>query len=181
MRINPQINQVLTEFGIPVNDGVAYLLSIHFDCRPSYTPPNLIQRINVTNILGISSKKELLWNVPLFADENADEKWHWVIAWNKSFKDLNSKRTAPDKDVIKRMKAFFADNPDVRKEEVIGGTKLYFSSLNSAEYLTSSHYFISKGVGRDRVSNLELWVNRYKEIMSNTSLGEETDITSVMQ
>ena len=41
MKINPQINQLLLNYGIPENDGIAYLLSIYFNCRPSYTPPLL--------------------------------------------------------------------------------------------------------------------------------------------
>ena len=79
------------------------------------------------------------------------------------------------------MKAFFADNPDVRKEEVIGATKMYFRTLNSAEYITSSHYFISKGVGRDRTSALEGWVEKYREAIANTSTNDSVDITSRMQ
>lgn len=180
MKINPQIPAVLQEFNIPVADGVAYLLSIFFNCRPSYTPPLLVQRMNVTNILGIDANREVIWHVPLF-EQDSQDKWQWVLEWNAEFKRINKLRKAPDKDVITRMKAFFADNPDVRKEEVIEGTNLYFKSLNSAEYLISSHYFISKGVGRDRTSALLGWIEKYREAISDTSANNADDITTRMQ
>ena len=181
MKINPQIVAVLQEFNIPVADCVAYLLSIYFNCRPSYTPPLLVQRMNVTNILGINALREVAWHIPLFSEEELQDKWHWVIEWNAEFKRINSKRKAPDKDVITRMKAFFADNPDVRKEEVIEATALYFKSLSHSDYLISSHYFISKGVGRDKTSALLGWVDKYREAISDTSSNNTDDITSRMQ
>jgi hypothetical protein len=180
MKINPQIATVLQEFNIPVADGVAYLLSIYFNCRPSYTPPLLVQRMNVTNILGIDANREVIWHVPLF-EQDSQDKWQWVVEWNAEFKRINKLRKGPDKDVITRMKAFFADNPDVRKEEVIEATNMYFKSLNSAEYLISSHYFISKGVGRDRTSALLGWIEKYREAISDTSANNIDDITTRMQ
>lgn len=180
MKINPQIMSVLQEFNIPVADGVAYLLSIYFNCRPSYTPTLLVQRMNVTNILGIDANREVIWHVPLF-EQSSQDKWQWVLDWNAEFKRINKLRKGPDKDVLTRMKAFFADNPDVRKEEVIGATELYFKSLSSAEYLISSHYFISKGIGRDRVSALYGWVEKYRESISDTSANNVEDITTRMQ
>jgi tRNA G18 (ribose-2'-O)-methylase SpoU len=136
--------------------------------------------MNVTNILGIDANREVIWHVPLF-EQDSQDKWQWVLEWNAEFKRINKLRKAPDKDVITRMKAFFADNPDVRKEEVIEGTNLYFKSLNSAEYLISSHYFISKGVGRDRTSALLGWIEKYREAISDTSSNNADDITSRMQ
>lgn len=181
MQINPQIRSVLTEFNIPVEDGLAYLLSIFFNCRPSYTPQLLVQRMNVTNILGIDSNREVIWHIPLFINGEAIDKWKWVLEWNLEFKRINSKRSAVGRDAITRMKAFFADNPDVRKEEVLEATKMYFKTLTSSEYLISSHYFISKGVGRDRTSALLGWIEKYREAISDTSANNSEDITSQMQ
>jgi hypothetical protein len=181
MKINPQILAVLQQFNIPVADGVAYLLSIYFNCRPSYTPTLLVQRMNITNILGINATREVIWHIPLFTEEETQDKWKWVLEWNAEFKRINRLRKAPDKDVLTRMKAFFADNPDVRKEEVIEGTSLYFKSLSSAEFIISSHYFISKGVGRDRTSALLGWIEKYRDAISDTSSNNTEDITSMMQ
>ena len=60
------------------------------------------------------------------------------------------------------MKAFFIDNPEIRKEDVIGATKMYIQNLDNPKYLITSHYFITKGLGKDRVSQLEEWVEKYK-------------------
>lgn len=182
MKINPQIRTVLTQFNIPVDDAIAYLLSIYFNCRPSYTPALLVQRLNVTNILGINENREVIWHIPLFEESNL-EKWDWVKEWNLTFKALNPARKASDRDVLIRMKAFFADNPDVRKDEVIEATKFYFNSLSSADYLISSHYFISKGVGRDRVSALYDWVEKYRETMAETKRDNNhpLDLATTMQ
>ena len=153
MEINQQIRDLLDSFGINQEDGLSYLLSVYFECRPSYTPTILIQKINATNILGIGASRELIWNIPLFVSSvETDGKWDWVKLWNKSFGEINPKRRGTDKDCIIRMKKFFAENPAVRKEDVVNATQMYFSSLTDRQYLISSHYFIYKGVGRDKLS-----------------------------
>ena len=184
MEINQQIRDLLDSFGINQEDGLSYLLSVYFECRPSYTPTILIQKLNATNILGIGASRELIWNIPLFiASVEADNKWDWVKAWNQSFGDINPKRKGSDKDCIIRMKKFFSENPEVRKEDVIGATKLYFNSLSSRDYLTSSHYFIVKGSirNRDRVSALEIWVQRYQQEMSEIPESTGDDLSIKMQ
>ena len=184
MGINQQIRDLLDSFGINQEDGLSYLLSVYFECRPSYTPTILIQKLNATNILGIGASRELIWNIPLFvASVEADGKWDWVKAWNQSFGDINPKRKGSDKDCIIRMKKFFAENPEVRKEDVIGATKLYFNSLSSRDYLTSSHYFIVKGSirNRDRVSALEIWVQRYQQEMLEAPESTGDDLSIKMQ
>jgi hypothetical protein len=57
MEINPMIRETLRSFSITEEDGIAYLLSIYFDCRPSYVPTILVQKMNVTNILGLDDDR----------------------------------------------------------------------------------------------------------------------------
>ena len=182
MEINQQIRDLLDSFGINQEDGLSYLLSIYFECRPSYTPTILIQKINATNILGIGASRELIWNIPLFVSSvETDGKWDWVKLWNKSFGEINPKRRGTDKDCIIRMKKFFAENPEVRKEDVVNATQMYFSSLTDRQYLTSSHYFIYKGVGRDKLSALAVWVERYQQEMSEIPEYTGDDLSTKMQ
>ena len=182
MEINQQIRDLLDSFGINQKDGLSYLLSVYFECRPSYTPTILIQKINATNILGIGAYRELIWNIPLFvASVETDGKWDWVKLWNKSFGDINPKRRGTDKDCISRMKKFFAENPEVRKEDVVNATQMYFSSLTDRQYLISSHYFIYKGVGRDKLSALAGWVERYQQEMSEVPESSGDDLSIKMQ
>ena len=182
MEINQQIRDLLDSFGINQEDGLSYLLSVYYDCRPSYTPTILIQKINATNILGIGASRELIWNIPLFVTSvETDGKWDWVKLWNKSFGDINPKRRGTDKDCISRMKKFFAENPEVRKEDVVNATQMYFSSLTDRQYLISSHYFIYKGVGRDKLSALAGWVERYQQEMSEVPESSGDDLSIKMQ
>lgn len=182
MEINQQIRDLLDSFGINQEDGLSYLLSVYYDCRPSYTPTILIQKINATNILGIGASRELIWNIPLFVSSvETDGKWDWVKAWNKSFGDINPKRKGTDKDCILRMKKFFSENPEVRKEDVVNATQMYFSSLTDRQYLISSHYFIYKGVGRDKLSALAGWVERYQQEMSEAPESTGDDLSIKMQ
>ena len=182
MEINQQIRDLLDSFGINQEDGLSYLLSVYYDCRPSYTPTTLIQKINATNILGIGASRELIWNIPLFVTSvETDGKWDWVKLWNKSFGDINPKRRGTDKDCISRMKKFFAENPEVRKEDVVNATQMYFSSLTDRQYLISSHYFIYKGVGRDKLSALAGWVERYQQEMSEIPESTGDDLSIKMQ
>ena len=182
MEINQQIRDLLDSFGINQEDGVSYLLSVYFECRPSYTPTILVQKINATNILGIGASRELVWNIPLFVSSvETDGKWDWVKLWNKSFGDINPKRKGTDKDCIIRMKKFFSENPEVRKEDVVNATQMYFSSLTDRQYLISSHYFIYKGVGRDKLSALAGWVERYQQEMSEAPESTGDDLSIKMQ
>ena len=59
------------------------------------------------------------------------------------------------------MKKFFSENPDVRKEEVIGATTMYIRSTE-AKYIRLPHYFISKGVGSEKTSDLFNWIEKYR-------------------
>lgn len=59
------------------------------------------------------------------------------------------------------MKKFFSENPDVRKEEVMGATIMYIRSTED-KYIRLPHYFISKGVGSEKTSDLFNWIEKYR-------------------
>lgn len=184
MNINPQIKVILNQYGIGEEDGLAYLLAVFFNIKPSFIPTLLVQKVNTTNILGVDEDRKTLWNVPLFEGTSTTElKWDWVLIWQSKFKEINKERGGTSRFCVTRMKAFFAKNPDVRKEDVIEATKMYFRSLNSADYLTTSHYFISKGVGKAETSLLEEWVDKYKNALKEVPLTpqDSEDLTNTMQ
>ena len=170
MNINPKIRELLEEFHISYEDGLAYLLSIYFDCRPSYVPTALVQKMNITRILSIEDRK-LVWLVPLFLEdkdkENPNEKWAWVKEWRELFKRASPLRAGNTNTCITRMKTFFAENPDVRAEEIFGATKLYIRNVKAATYVKTSHKFIYDGAGKSRNSELEEWVERYRLVMKD--------------
>ncbi len=180
--INPVITGVLENYNIPQDDGVAYLLSVHYGCIPSYIPPLLIQRINTTNILGYSNN-ELVWNIPLFiVGEEPLGKWEWVVKeYMEAFGASNPKRKGTKTTCIARMKAFFAENPEVRKEEVMGAVKMYIQNLNNSEYLITSHFFIFKDKGVHKTSPLEEWIEKYRLFVSVIPSSVSEDLTNRMQ
>lgn len=182
MEFNPMIIQTLQSFGIGKEDGLSYLLSVFYNCRPSYTPTILVQKMNTTNILGLDEDKHLFWNIPLFEEtpNQASTKWDWVYEWRNSFGAINKGRVGSKASVMIRMKAFFAGNPDVRKEDVLGATKMYFSSVSDPQYLVSAHFFIYKGVGKAQTSPLEEWVEKYQEFLDETPT-ISTDLSNQMQ
>jgi len=172
--INPRILEILSAFNIPEKDGVSYLLSIHYDCIPSYVPTTIVQKINVSQIIQLSNN-QIVWKEPLFIkEEGINEKWEWVVQdYISLFGAINPKRKGPKSATIARMKSFFAQNPEVRKEDVLGATKMYIQNVNNPEYLISSHYFIFKDKGADKVSHLEEWLDKYNLFISTTPVVSE--------
>ena len=59
------------------------------------------------------------------------------------------------------MKKLFSEYPSIRKDEVIEATKLYIRN-NDTRFIRQSHYFISKGSGGDKTSDLITWIDVYR-------------------
>jgi hypothetical protein len=167
MKINEEIKERIRDLGIPLNDGLAYLLAVYFNCVPSTTSLVLVKQMSVTKILSLSTDKQVSWNIPLFVNQVKEDKWDWVISeYRELFRQVNSLRSGPKSSCISRMKKFFQENPEVRKDDVIGATKMYIRNLTSSDYITSAHYFIFKGTGANKISGLEDWVDKYKSYTS---------------
>jgi hypothetical protein len=183
MQINPKIKEVLSEYNLDYRDSLAYLLSIYFDCKPSYTPPLLVQKLNVTNILGIVDQK-LHWNVPLFIGTlQIEDKWEWITEWMQGFSNKNPERRGTKSTAITRMKTFFANNPDVRKDDIISATDLYLRNTDP-RFIHKSHKFIYDGIGKNLNSTLEEWVDKvkeHKEAMGDLKDFPVNDVTFKMQ
>lgn len=159
MTINTEVKKILREFEISLDDGIMYLLSIHFGYTPSYIPDTLKSRINRTKIIVRDDNDELKWNVPLF--EGQETKFDWVTTeWIPIFANLNSNRKGVKKTAISRMKKFFAENPEYRKDDVMEATRMYARNVDDPDYLVTSHYFIYKGVGAEKVSLLLEWCEK---------------------
>lgn len=182
MEINDEILNRLENISVPKEDALSYIISLYFGCVPSTTSEKVKVQVSMLGIYQIE-KNAFLWNMPLFKHEIKDEgKWDWVInEYREIFKSIKSSRGGPKKSCVSRMKKFFSDNPDVRKEEIIAATKLYIGILDSKDYITSAHYFIYKGIGSNQVSKLEEWVEKYREHLKETQPSSEEDITNSMQ
>lgn len=173
MEISESIKDALKKADIPLNDGLTYLLSLHYGLKPSYIPELLVKKILAYGIITIKSNNKIVWNISLF-EENI-KNFEWVKDYREAFKKLNPDRAGSLPLCITRFKRFFADNPSIRVEDVKGATKLYFQSVKDTEYLMKSHNFIYKDKGINKTSEIEVWIERYKESCPKPS---ETDSNS---
>ena len=166
MTINSDIKTVLQQFGIPTKDGIAYLLSMYYDTIPSYIPAMIEEKVKRSGIVSLDEETKLIqWYIPLFNEQFT--KFDWVEKeYVSMFADVNKNRKGNVKDSISRMKLFFVENPDVRKDEILGATEMYIKTVKDFNYLTSSHYFIFKGAGPLKKSDLLTWVEIYREGVS---------------
>lgn len=112
----------------------------------------------------------------IYKDE-VDAAWNWVVTdYIPLFKEYG--KANPKREVITRMKKFFAENPSIRADEVIGATKMYIKATNT-KFIRESRYFIHKGVGTEKISDLLNWVEMYREL--NLSGTQDRDITRKLQ
>lgn len=159
MEINIRILEIFEEVKIHKADGICYLLSLFYGYEPSYIPDYIKIKMNMTKIY-TNLDGNLHWNVPLF--EGQTTAFDWVkTEYAPLFKEANPDRGGKIRESVARMKKLFAKNPDVRKEDVIGATKMYLFNTDY-NYIRFPHYFIEKGVGADKTSDLLDWVEKYK-------------------
>lgn len=160
MKINSEITDILKEYKINEDDGLSALLAYQFNLNVSYIPEILHKKLLLTNIIEIRDGK-FIFNTPLF--ENTVSKLDWVKQYRELFRKVNKTRGGTLKACEDRFRKFFFENPGVTVEEVRLATKMYINSVNDPEYITSAHYFISKGKGVDKVNSLEAWIELVRE------------------
>lgn len=177
MKINESIYPILTEFGVGLKDGTAFLLLKYFDVVPSFIPEILEAKMNRTGIYHIDHNNSLAWRIPLF--EQQETAFDWVkTEYRQMFKNANPDKSGNGNTCVRLMKKFFADNPDVRKDDVIGATDFYIKNTDS-KYLRFSHYFILKGSGATKISELTAWIEKYKEYQERAT--GRTGVSITMQ
>lgn len=68
MKINPKVIDILTEYNVPIDDGVTYLLSLFFGYNSKNSIPDTIkQKVHLTGIISVESKM-VVWKIPLFEE-----------------------------------------------------------------------------------------------------------------
>jgi len=161
--INPRVLEILKEYNVNVQNGLAYLLTLHYDLTPNCIPTPLIANVQTTRIVEKAlDNTGLKWNIPLFVGEVTE--YDWVkTEYVEIFKAKNSTKGGKVAPSIIRLKKFFADNQSYSKADVLGATELYVSSTD-ARYLMDPHYFITKGKGIERTSTLFDWIEKFVEL-----------------
>jgi len=153
-KINELILEELSTLPISVDDGLGYLLCLHYGINPSYLPVgifHLLKRIVVSN------GGKLEWNISLFGDS-----FEWIkTAYLPLFEQFGIKGF--DKEVDLRMRKIFSENKHLNKEKVIEATRLYIDEVDP-KFIRRPHYFIFKGRGSEYVSDLLRYVDRLNEV-----------------
>lgn len=158
--INSEVKNILKEGRINYEDGVTYLVTLHYNLKPSFIPEDLQKRILALNIVNVDySNNTIKWLIPLF--EEGENGFEWIGEWMDLFKKINPERRGVKADVLRRMKKFFVNNPAVRKDDVFKATITYLKSINEPMYCKKSHKFIYE---QDGSSMLLDFVNRAKEL-----------------
>ncbi len=176
MEINEEILEIFKEFRILPADGICYLISLFHGYSPTYIPDEIKMKVNLTGIIA-EVNKNLHWNVPLY--NNQETNFSWVNKEYVSlFENANPDKKGNWREATTRLKKLFAKYPEIRKQDVIGATKLYLDNTNP-KYIRLSHFFIEKGAGASKTQDILEWIDRYNE--ENIPVQGNTSITRKLQ
>lgn len=178
--INQEVIKTIVNAKLDIStvDMVGYLLCMYYNLYPSYLPLQEMQE-KAEGIGLIEIKTDIVkFLIPLFKDnkDEIDENWKWVEdEYIPLFKEVG--KGNPIREVLPRMKKIFANNPDIRKDEVIEATKMYIRNTIT-KYIRESRYFIMKGVGVQQTSDLLTWIDNYRKL--NKPI-QQRDLSRTMQ
>ena len=174
MIINEEIVEIFKSKKIPVDEGILYLLSIFFNINSKYIPDEFKSKINSLRIVEINNTG-LIWNKPLFQDQNIH--FSWVSDIRNMFSNINKERSGSLTLCVKKMKKLFSLYPHIRKDDVIAATEMYITSIKDPQYILKSHNFIYKDndiTDSTLLSYLETYYEKKEESNKN-------HITNIMQ
>lgn len=158
---NPAVFEKLEEFGISTEEEVGaallYLLSVFFELKCEVLPAEVVRTVNLTKIATRDytdpEHPVTHWNIPLFmVQENLEQNWEWIADYRKLFSDVRPSAKGDLGTVVKKMKAYFAENPHVRKEDVMEAARNYIEefrrSRSDSQYFQQADHFIRKNASR---------------------------------
>lgn len=153
MQINESIIEKISKEPDAANI-LCFLLLLYY--KIDYTNICREKTINKAIKKGIVDEK-LKWKIELFK-ENVD-KFDWVKKeYIPIFESKN--KYGYELESLARMKSFFKEHKNsFSKDQIIQATQNYVDSVDQ-NYLRNAHYFIYKGVGVNRVSDLLSWVTK---------------------
>lgn len=172
MKINPKINEILKQYNIHEDSGILYLLSIYHNLDTNVLEnlafESVGKQVNLAKIVerDYTEKGMVTWNVNLYESEKESETaWDWVEEWREMFAKLRPDARGNKKDCLTKMKKFFANNPEIRKDDVIKATQLYLATVRDAKYLQQANYFICKVVKAEGGSTYNSRLEQYLEVL----------------
>ena len=170
MKINKKVEDILSSNNIKVEDGLCYLLCIYHNIETDLVPYELRKRIHALNIFKINNKDNIVWDIELF--DSPDIKFEWVkTEYVVLFKKANVKKGGHVRESKARMKKFFTENPEIRKEDVINATKHYLTNTDY-RFIRDPHYFIFKDSGVNRTSDLLNAIEEWQELNKSSKISK---------
>lgn len=168
MVINSQLKQELKKNGIPVSEGILYLLGLHYNLDTNLIPDKVKKKILALKIVerkyNISSSHGIDWNIPLF--ENQIVEFEWVEAWREQFRYINPERAGVLATCKERMIKLFSEYDYLTPELVQQATEMYLMNVGNPEYIKTSHRFIYDGHWSDKNSMLIQYVEQVRNNQS---------------
>lgn len=166
MNINNEVILILKAFNIEMNDGLSYLLSLYHNCVPSYVPLDLINTLDNSGIY-IRRNKKVQWDIELFEIHDLS----WIDEYIDLFYNINPERGRFKNECKSRMQEYLKENPHLNKEDIMSASKFYLESTD-ARYIRAPHYFIFKGRGVGKISELTEWLWKDAKRKENLQLFE---------
>jgi len=180
--INEKIRDKLREFNVNEDEGLLYLLGVFYNLKTSgIIPEETIKQVNFSKIVTRDYEGEVpsvLWNIPLFEGQVYDSNWQWVLEWRMLFMEIRGDAGGDRKGCIDKMKKFFSQHPEVRKDEVFDAANMYldefrYGSKRETKYLQQADYFISK-INREEGTNIKRSrLEQYVELVRNKKKAAE--------
>lgn len=165
MEINQELSSFLAEHNVDCSLSLLYLLGIYhnLDGISEVIPEPIIRIVNSLGIVERNYKENTVeWHIALYNGQNVDSVWEWVNEYRKLFALKNKERDGNKKACVQRMKLFFSQNPEVRKQDVLEATTMYLKTVEP-KFVKMSERFIFDGQGNYKTSMLLQWVERLWE------------------
>lgn len=173
--INPEIKKVLNQYKVEEGEGLLYLLALYHDITPGRLLISELVRsqINLTKIVDRDyenpGKGKIIWNVPLYSSEVIPDQWDWVQNFREEFGKIRKDAIGDRKGTLTKMKKYFAEHPEVRKEDIQAATMAYLTPFiqgkQDPKYLQRADYFISKMFRAEGGVQYTSRLDMYLEIM----------------
>mgnify|MGYP003610773676 CR=1 FL=1 len=170
MKLNLQLKEIFKEYNINPSEGIMCLLAIYHGVGLSGELERVLQptmmQLTIAKIIDKDYKTgTVVWNVPLYEGQNLE--WGWVeTEYRPLFRAVNKLAGGSTSSCLRKMQAFFAKHPSIRKDDVIAAAKMYIASVHDPTYLQQADYFIFKN--SDSKSSFTSRLEQYLELLKES-------------
>ena len=188
--INNKVIKIVENSGGNKDYILVYLLSLYFNLNSQMIPENVKDFTNRLGIIDRNYKKGTIkWLVPLFDSTITNEivaDWRWVHnEYRTLFMTIRSDAGGDKQGTLNKMKKFFSEHPDVRKDDILNAANSYLKPFNDGtndpKFMQRADYFISKQVTGIGGNSVESRLIQYLEINKLNKIDTTENINSRMR